>query len=660
MTPETNLKEYTRRGDQSAFGAVVAHFTPLVYGLALQRSGRAELAMEIAQDVFLACARKAPSLVQAGTMLGPWLHRTTLYESMNHLRKEATHHRHVSAAASAVDLPSPSLDAPWMDALPHLDEALNELSEGDRTAVLLRYYSGSSYAEIGNRTGRTEEAARKLCTRAVEKLSTLLRRRGVVMSVTALASGMGTHWSTAQAAVPAALAAQISSHVAAYCALPAAVPAFSILTVMKSSTILTTAAVLALLAIPAAWQWQEAENLKTSMAEARAALERSDGRQKVRAGGRPANSTVAGIPAAPVTDEPLSDEQLRQFTERLVEVYAGDAQGNHDVASVIEMDRMMNQMKTWPAATVRRVLDLLADEGKGGTKRLEAMRGIITAVYAMADPAGSSQLALSIYDRDSAAGNALSWSVTQWFLKDPDGAAAWMTQAESQGLLEGTAVHDFKKEMVLRGRVLGTVLRDPSAAPAVIAATDPAVAQGALRVLINERQSVGGQALTMESLVPLAAAISDPERAGNILGNFMKTDLMRLNTPATIAATMKESLPASLPEAVRRAAMIEGAQVGGEHTAFATLALAFPEDDRADAMAALSAMRWKYAKELPDPDAMKDPDVAPYADDFAAGAALALGSAEFSPDTQDRAAAATWLSRIGNAALREKTSARIR
>mgnify|MGYP002131888698 CR=1 FL=1 len=58
-----------------------------------------------------------------------------------------------------------------MDALPHLDEALNELSEGDRTAVLLRYYSGSSYAEIGNRTGRTEEAARKLGYRPKNPMS---------------------------------------------------------------------------------------------------------------------------------------------------------------------------------------------------------------------------------------------------------------------------------------------------------------------------------------------------------------------------------------------------------------------------------------------------------------------------------------------------------
>jgi|GEM_PF-6860428 DNA-directed RNA polymerase specialized sigma24 family protein len=158
MTPEANLKRYTQRGDQAAFGAVAAHFTPLVYGMALQRSGRAELAVEIAQDVFLACARKAPSLVvQAGTMLRPWLHRTTLYESMNHLRKEAIHRRHVSAAAAEPDLSSPPSDAAWLEALPHLDEALNELPEKDRTAVLMR----CSSAGESRRTSRAGLSGRQ-------------------------------------------------------------------------------------------------------------------------------------------------------------------------------------------------------------------------------------------------------------------------------------------------------------------------------------------------------------------------------------------------------------------------------------------------------------------------------------------------------------------
>jgi hypothetical protein len=68
--------------------------------------------------------------------------------------------------------------------------------------------------------------------------------------------------------------------VAAHCALPATVPAFSILTAMKSSTTLTTAALLALLAVPAAWQWQKITQLRSSVADAKAQMARHDGSPK--------------------------------------------------------------------------------------------------------------------------------------------------------------------------------------------------------------------------------------------------------------------------------------------------------------------------------------------------------------------------------------------
>lgn len=56
MTPEGYLQQYATRHDQAAFAEIVSHFTPLVYGLAMRRSRRAELAVEIAQDVFLTLA----------------------------------------------------------------------------------------------------------------------------------------------------------------------------------------------------------------------------------------------------------------------------------------------------------------------------------------------------------------------------------------------------------------------------------------------------------------------------------------------------------------------------------------------------------------------------------------------------------------------------
>lgn len=97
MTPEELLSQFVEARDEAAFGGVVSHYTALVYSLAVRRCGQAEMVAEIAQDVFLICARKASALTRAGTQLGPWLHRTTLLETMNHMRKEAARRRRPEA-----------------------------------------------------------------------------------------------------------------------------------------------------------------------------------------------------------------------------------------------------------------------------------------------------------------------------------------------------------------------------------------------------------------------------------------------------------------------------------------------------------------------------------------------------------------------------------
>lgn len=48
--------------------------------------------------------------------------------------------------------------------------ALMTLPERDRAALTLRFDEGLSFVELGHRLGLTDEAARKLCTRALDRL----------------------------------------------------------------------------------------------------------------------------------------------------------------------------------------------------------------------------------------------------------------------------------------------------------------------------------------------------------------------------------------------------------------------------------------------------------------------------------------------------------
>ena len=70
--------------------------------------------------------------------------------------------------------------------IPVLDEAMTQLGEADREAVLLRFFSGRSYSEIGHALSISEEAARKRVDRALDKLHDMLCRRGFASTATAL------------------------------------------------------------------------------------------------------------------------------------------------------------------------------------------------------------------------------------------------------------------------------------------------------------------------------------------------------------------------------------------------------------------------------------------------------------------------------------------
>ena len=91
---------------------------------------------------------------------------------------------------------------------PILDEAIDQLGNEDRQAILLRYFEEHDFRSVGERIGSSEEAARKRVNRALEKLQRFLKRRGVTLSVTALGLTLGSGVVTA---APAGMTMAISA-----------------------------------------------------------------------------------------------------------------------------------------------------------------------------------------------------------------------------------------------------------------------------------------------------------------------------------------------------------------------------------------------------------------------------------------------------------------
>src|SRR6266480_3501035 len=153
------LRDYAERHDEKAFGELVKCHLDLVYSTALrQLGGDAQLAQDIAQVVFTDLARKAKTLPRE-VVLGGWLYRHTCFTAAKALRTERRRQirEHEAAIMNAQNEPS---DEIWRQVAPVLDQAMNQLNERDRDAIVLRFFEHQPLREVGAALGASEDAAR--------------------------------------------------------------------------------------------------------------------------------------------------------------------------------------------------------------------------------------------------------------------------------------------------------------------------------------------------------------------------------------------------------------------------------------------------------------------------------------------------------------------
>ena len=183
------LQAFAEKGSEDAFQELVARYINLVYSVALRRvGGDTHQAQDVVQTVFSDFAGKARSL-SSSVQLGGWLHRHTCFVAANFTRSERRRQAREQIAVEMNTL-SEMPDAGWMDVAPVLDDAIDQLEDADRHAVVLRFYEQCDLRGVGSALGIGEDAAQKRVSRALDKLREMLLRRGVTLSVAALASGL--------------------------------------------------------------------------------------------------------------------------------------------------------------------------------------------------------------------------------------------------------------------------------------------------------------------------------------------------------------------------------------------------------------------------------------------------------------------------------------
>ncbi len=205
----TLLEEYGRNRSEVAFAELVRRHVDFVYAAALRQvNGDAHLAQDVTQAVFTDLARKAPAVARHPVLTG-WLFTSTRFAAAKQIRGEQRRRAREQEAqlmqATNATGTTPELD--WEKVRPVLDDALAELKDREREAVLLRFLKNQDYAQVGAQLSLSDNAARMCVERALEKLHGLLARRGITSTTAALGVALSGQ---ALVAAPAGVATSVT------------------------------------------------------------------------------------------------------------------------------------------------------------------------------------------------------------------------------------------------------------------------------------------------------------------------------------------------------------------------------------------------------------------------------------------------------------------
>jgi RNA polymerase sigma factor (sigma-70 family) len=203
------LRQYADSRSEEAFAELVRRHIGSVYAVALRSvGGDAHLANDVTQEVFTDLARKAAPLSRRATLVG-WLFVASRYAALKSVRSDQLQRMLGERAQSMTEhAVHPETEPAWEELRGVLDDAIHELNERDREAILLHFFDKRTYADLGTKLAITESGARMRVERALEKLRASLGRRGITSTGTALAVALGGQ---AAAAVPGALATAVTT-----------------------------------------------------------------------------------------------------------------------------------------------------------------------------------------------------------------------------------------------------------------------------------------------------------------------------------------------------------------------------------------------------------------------------------------------------------------
>jgi RNA polymerase sigma-70 factor (ECF subfamily) len=166
-----------QRGDHDAFRSLVERHARAVFRLAWRMTGNSIDAEDVVQETFLR-AWKQIGRFDGRAAFGTWVHRIGANCALDHIRARKGKSETVDINGD-VNLPhggpSPERLAQSAEITALLLPALDELTETERVAFVLRHYEGLPILEISRVLGVESGAAKHSVFRAVQKLRRALQ-----------------------------------------------------------------------------------------------------------------------------------------------------------------------------------------------------------------------------------------------------------------------------------------------------------------------------------------------------------------------------------------------------------------------------------------------------------------------------------------------------
>jgi RNA polymerase sigma factor (sigma-70 family) len=201
--------------DAEAFAELVRRHSAMVYATCRRILRNPSDAEEAAQECFASLARRAPAERKGFSSLAGWLYTLATHRSVDRLRTENQRRRREEHFANGV---ASHREATWDDVQAYLDEAIGALPEKLRHPLVSHFLEGETHESIARSLGVPRTTVTSRVTRGIEQVRKALKRRGVLVSASGLASLLTVE---ASEATPATLTAALGK--IALCAGPGAI-----------------------------------------------------------------------------------------------------------------------------------------------------------------------------------------------------------------------------------------------------------------------------------------------------------------------------------------------------------------------------------------------------------------------------------------------------